>query len=320
MEVRRSSLASLDDEEDDMLFATEIDTSSVRQLRGGNSEDARNARRNLLNSSILKPNLGASMSASMSASTSSNDSSNDSNNNNNNTNGSNINVNINNTSQDPVHSIFGIPSPTASTASSTHSNISSPTSTSIQYSASYAATTTAAVATPILSPRPHTFNRSSSEPASITIPAEKNSYEEDAEAEFIRNRELLVRKGVHTVTHNKLPHSTKKAFHSYSHSTIEPHDSGIIISSGLASGNSSASATPGARIFGDDDDDEMISSTTSHDEIRSMDIDIDADIDINGNSDALFGGLDSFGINLDDEDPFTFLDDGGNEVVESVGW
>ncbi|KAK7207082.1 hypothetical protein BZA70DRAFT_3425 [Myxozyma melibiosi] len=280
MEVRRSSLASLEDEEDEMLFATEIDTSSVRQLRGGNSKDLAESKRSLLTSSIIKPNIGVSSANASSSSAS--------------------------TLQDPIRSALATSSPAASTSSSPYSNAPSPVST--PYSAT---TATTAAATPIPSPKPNYRYRGSSEPASITIPAEKNSYEEDTEAEFMRNRELLVQKGVCSTTAGK----THRA-HPFGKSNA---DSGIIFASALTSGTPSGSTTRAGRVFGEDEGDEMISSTTSHDEIRSMDIDIDADIDdINGSSEALFGDLDSLGVNIDDDDPFTFLDVGGNEVVESV--
>ncbi|KAK9371342.1 hypothetical protein V1509DRAFT_614381 [Lipomyces kononenkoae] len=147
-------------------------------------------------------------------------------------------------------------------------------------------------ATPIPSPKPGMGMRAASEPASITIPAEKNSFEDESEKDFILNRELLVKKGLG---------KTKTGKHHAS--SVD-----VVAISGIINED----------LFAEDDDAEMISSTTSH-ESGSMDIDVE------GTSDVLFGGLDDLGLVEDEQDPFTFLDvvgsATGNEVVESaIGW
>ncbi|KAK9429435.1 hypothetical protein V1505DRAFT_347180 [Lipomyces doorenjongii] len=164
-------------------------------------------------------------------------------------------------------------------------------------------------ATPIPSPRPGAAGgnsaRAASEPASITIPAEKNSFEDESEKDFILNRALLVKKGLgktKTSKHHafaRFSSSTTDAI-TYADNTTEIAISGVI----------------NEDLFAEDDDDEMISSTTSHES---------GSIDIDGTSDVLFGGLDDLGLVDDEQDPFTFLDvvggTTGNEVVEStVGW
>ncbi|KAK9373701.1 uncharacterized protein V1513DRAFT_448397 [Lipomyces chichibuensis] len=168
-------------------------------------------------------------------------------------------------------------------------------------------------ATPIPSPKPGPANgisgRAASEPASITIPAEKNSFEDESEKDFILSRALLVKKGLgktKTSKHHafsRFPTSTADAI-SYADNAAEIAISGVI----------------NEDLFAEDDDDEMISSTTSH-ESGSIDIDVEVD----GTSDVLFGGLHDLGLVDDEQDPFTFLDvvggTTGNEVVEStVGW
>ncbi|KAK9324277.1 hypothetical protein V1517DRAFT_318264 [Lipomyces orientalis] len=161
-------------------------------------------------------------------------------------------------------------------------------------------------ATPIPSLNPGKSARAASEPASITIPAEKNSFEDESEMDFILNRELLVKKGLGKSKVSK--HHVPAQFSTSTSDVTTAVDHSERAISGIINED----------LFAEDDDDEMISSTTSH-ESGSMDVDID------GTSGGLFGGLDDFGLADDEQDPFTFLDvvggTSGNEVVESaVGW
>ncbi|KAK9239023.1 hypothetical protein V1525DRAFT_399570 [Lipomyces kononenkoae] len=163
-------------------------------------------------------------------------------------------------------------------------------------------------ATRIPSPKPGLGPRAASEPASITIPAEKNSFEDESEKDFILNRELLVKKGLGKTKTSKHHSSTRFSSSSMDHITSTDSAVDVVAISGIINED----------LFAEDDDAEMISSTTSH-ESGSMDIDVE------GTSDVLFGALDDLGLVEDEQDPFTFLDvDGsatGNEVVEStIGW
>ncbi|KAK9330295.1 hypothetical protein V1520DRAFT_340806 [Lipomyces starkeyi] len=165
------------------------------------------------------------------------------------------------------------------------------------------------IASPEQGPAGMAFGRAASEPASITIPAEKNSFEDESEKDFILNRALLVKKGLGFAKTTK--HHAPYRFSSSTTDVITYTDNAAEIA---------ISGVINEDLFAEDDDDEMISSTTSH-ESGSIDIDVDVD----GTSDVLFGGLDDLGLVDDEQDPFTFLDvvggATGNEVVEStVGW
>ncbi|KAK9386889.1 hypothetical protein V1515DRAFT_536684 [Lipomyces mesembrius] len=164
-------------------------------------------------------------------------------------------------------------------------------------------------ATPIPSPKQAAAwansARAASEPASITIPAEKNSFEDESEKDFIINRALLVKKGLGKTKTSK--HHALSRFSSSTTDAITYADNAAEIA---------ISGVINEDLFAEDDDDEMISSTTSHES---------GSIDMDGTSDVLFGGLDDLGLVDDEQDPFTFLDvvggTTGNEVVEStVGW
>ncbi|KAK9246075.1 hypothetical protein V1506DRAFT_536193 [Lipomyces tetrasporus] len=221
-----------DEDEDEMLFATPTDTSSVRQTRA-ESEGARPRAQK----------------------------------------------------QDSLRQLFSISSSISSKAQLKSSE---------------------STATPISAPNPGKSARAASEPASITIPAEKNSFEDESEMDFILNRELLVKKGLGRAKASK--HHVPAQFSSSTSDVTTAVDHSERAISGIINED----------LFAEDDDDEMISSTTSH-ESGSMDVDID------GTSGGLFGGLDDFGLADDEQDPFTFLDvvggTSGNEVVESaVGW
>ncbi|KAK9359534.1 hypothetical protein V1504DRAFT_457871 [Lipomyces starkeyi] len=230
---------SVEEDDDEMLFAAPIDTSSVRQSRAG-SEGARPRTQK----------------------------------------------------RDPLRQLFSI-----SSSISFKSQPKQPESTATQ------------IASPEQGQAGGHSARAASEPASITIPAEKNSFEDESEKDFILNRALLVKKGLGFAKTSK--HHAPYRFSSSTTDAITYADNAAEIA---------ISGVINEDLFAEDDDDEMISSTTSH-ESGSIDIDVDVD----GTSDVLFGGLDDLGLVDDEQDPFTFLDvvggATGNEVVEStVGW
>ncbi|KAK9447642.1 uncharacterized protein V1518DRAFT_420038 [Limtongia smithiae] len=301
IEMRRNSLASIEDEDEEMLFATETDTTSVRRARAM-ALDGR--RKNLADAS----------------------------------------------KQAPLRALLAI-SPPSSVITSSSSAKSSP---SVMSPDSTPAPFTAASA-PIPLPR-MSLSRSNSEPASITIPAEKNSFEDEFETDFFLNREMLVQKGIRPVTGNVrrstpqleksgllgaagkvigLASSTRQL-----HPKIEIQDTeissdlsshfGIVLPSSSLSSPASAQtpsvASNGRLVFssaqgGADVEDDEMTSTSQDEEVGSMDIDIDIDAADVDPSDSLFGGFERFGTGAIEDDPFTFLDIGGNEVVEStIGW
>ncbi|KAK9467656.1 hypothetical protein V1512DRAFT_261674 [Lipomyces arxii] len=138
---RSSSIGSFEEDDEEMLFATPSDTTSVRKSRAGSDDttmaDAR-----------VQPRQ---------------------------------------TKPDPLRALFAM-------TPASLSSISSSTKPSDQESSPQTEGTPASTpGTPIPM---KSVNRSMSEPASITIPAEKNSFEDDTESEFILNREMLVRKGL----------------------------------------------------------------------------------------------------------------------------
>ncbi|KAK9455603.1 hypothetical protein V1511DRAFT_303908 [Dipodascopsis uninucleata] len=163
---------------------------------------------------------------------------------------------------DPLHALFAISSPTSKSASrngSENSSVIDRTSVS----------------------------RGTSVPASITIPAEKDVFDDESESDFALSRELSTISKSHDIYSARSTDISSVSYHGH-HGQI------------------------GEDIFADDDDE--IISMTSHEETSSMDVD----------KDILFGGLDDFGL-IEEEDPFTFLgvvgDEITNEVVEStVAW
>ncbi|KAK9462589.1 uncharacterized protein V1516DRAFT_683992 [Lipomyces oligophaga] len=317
MAVRRNSHGSVDDDEDDMLFATEVDTSSVRQIRA-NNEDYLASRRSLLTSSVL--NLPKTLSK------------------------------------------LDSPSVLSSSSPEQSTSVSSDASPASTHTFNSSGTPNTIITTSSVSPiRAKRAGSHSSEPASITIPAEKNSYEEDFEAEFMRNREMLVRKGMTFSktssyrlgdSHSRIMNDSQTAMRFEKHaanaykslasnprlsaqlleaslgqgSRFEIHDSGVMLSPDMSSDTSGGATPSGNRILDadEDDEDEVVSGIRLHEQLGAMEMDIDADIDIDididGNTE-LFAGLDTVYPTTIDEDPFTFLEVGGNEIVESaVGW
>ncbi|KAK9480474.1 hypothetical protein V1514DRAFT_325515 [Lipomyces japonicus] len=184
-----------------------------------------------------------------------------------------------NKKKDPLHQLF------AMSASSKLSTARLP-STELSSSSEHASTTGATQ-----------LNRSASEPASITIPAEKNSYEDD-DTDFIISRELLVRKGVVVGQGHATVGSSDRKSSNLLH--------GVVTDNSIRGfGTHSRSS-----FFAVDDDADVISGTTDDSNIMELD-----------DTEVLFGGgLGDLGL-LEDNDPFTFLDvietNGSNEVVES---